>query len=197
MLRIACGRHALGRAVRSMAGGGSGRAGVTSIVGAPALSHVDAQGRAAMVDVSAKQASARTAVAESMVRLGPTAFGLLARGEVAKGDVLTVARVAGILAAKRTPELIPLCHPLLLSHAAIEFEMVEARHELRIEASASCAGGTGVEMEAMVAASVAALTVYDMCKAVSKTIEIGGVRLASKTGGKSGAWHRRTGTAAE
>ena len=112
------------------------------------LSHIDAAGRAAMVDISAKAESSRTAVAESTVRLGPVAYDTLTRGAITKGDVLSVARVAGLLAAKRTADLVPLCHPLLLSHSAIDFHFVEARHELRIEASASCTGGTGVEMEA-------------------------------------------------
>jgi cyclic pyranopterin phosphate synthase len=113
------------------------------------LSHIDAvTGRAAMVDISSKAAAARTAVAESTVRLGPVAYDALTRGEITKGDVLSVARVAGLMAAKRTADLVPLCHPLLLSHSAIDFYLVEERHELRIEASASCTGGTGVEMEA-------------------------------------------------
>jgi len=112
------------------------------------LSHIDASGRAAMVDISSKTTTSRTAVAESTVSLGPVAYDALTRGAITKGDVLSVARVAGLLAAKRTADLVPLCHTLLLSHSAIDFHLVEAQHELRIEASASCSGGTGVEMEA-------------------------------------------------
>jgi len=154
-----------------------------------ALSHVDAAGRAAMVDVSDKPTSARSATARAVVLLGPVAYKALVEGTNAKGDVLATARIAGLLAAKKTADLIPLCHPLLISHAAVEFDLCATRHLLTITASASCAGGTGVEMEAMTAASVAALTVYDMCKAASKGIVISELRLLQKSGGKSGSWH--------
>jgi len=152
------------------------------------LTHLDAAGRARMVDVSAKAPTLRTAVAEATVALGHVAYDALVRGGNPKGDVLAVARVAGVLGAKRTAELVPLCHPLLLSHVGVDFELLPDAHALRITASASCAAGTGVEMEAMVAVSVSALTVYDMCKAASKGIVISQVRLLSKQGGKSGAW---------
>lgn len=155
--------------------------------GAPSpLTHLDEAGRASMVDVGHKRATRREAVAVATVELGPVAYGALAAN--AKGDVLSVARVAGILAAKRTAELIPLCHPLLISHASVEFTLQPAAHSLTVTASAACDGGTGVEMEAMTAASVAALTVYDMCKAASKGIVLRDVRLLRKSGGKSGEW---------
>jgi len=139
-----------------------------------------------MVDVGHKRPTRREAVAVATVELGPAAYGALAAN--AKGDVLSVARVAGILAAKRTAELIPLCHPLLISHAQVDFTLHPAAHSLTVTASAACDGGTGVEMEAMTAASVAALTVYDMCKAASKGIVLRDVRLLRKSGGKSGEW---------
>jgi cyclic pyranopterin phosphate synthase len=139
-----------------------------------------------MVDVGHKRSTRREAVATATIDLGPTAYAALAAN--AKGDVLAVARVAGILAAKKTAELIPLCHPLLISHSAVDFVMHPATHCLTVTASAACDGGTGVEMEAMTAASVAALTVYDMCKAAFKGIVIRDLRLVRKSGGKSGEW---------
>ena len=141
-----------------------------------------------MVDVSGKSDNTRRAVACATVRLGPAAFAALEHGANAKGNVLAVARVAGIMAAKRTSDLIPMCHPLSLSHVSVAMREDPAAHELHIEASASCRGATGVEMEALTAVSVAALTVYDMCKAASKGIVIRDVRLLKKTGGKSGEW---------
>ena len=152
------------------------------------LSHVDDKGRASMVDVSAKPDSERLATAEAVIVLSEEAFGLVLAGEVKKGDVLATARIAGIMAAKKTSELIPLCHPLALSHAGIEFEAIAERHAFRITASAKTTGPTGVEMEAMTAASVAALTVYDMVKAVDRTAHIESVRLLTKSGGKSGSY---------
>ncbi len=152
------------------------------------LSHVDEKGRASMVDVSAKADSERLATAEAVIVLSEEAFNLVLAGEVKKGDVLATARIAGIMAAKKTSELIPLCHPLALSHAGVEFEPLRARHAFRIVASAKTMGPTGVEMEAMTAASVAALTVYDMVKAVDRTARIESVRLLTKSGGKSGAF---------
>jgi cyclic pyranopterin phosphate synthase len=150
------------------------------------LSHYDAAGRARMVDVSAKKESKRTARAEAFVRMSP---GVVARlGENPKGDPLEIARVAGVMGAKKTSELIPLCHPLPLSHVDVEIAVRE--DGVRIEAVASTTAQTGVEMEAMTAASVAALTVYDMTKGLDKGIEIAGVRLLEKTGGKSGTWRR-------
>jgi cyclic pyranopterin monophosphate synthase len=153
------------------------------------LSHVDGEGRVAMVDTSAKEATARRAVASARVLMSPETVEALRAGRTPKGDPLETARIAGIMAAKRTAELIPLCHPLPLTH-------VEVRAELRdegvlIEAEAATRAQTGVEMEALTAAAVAALTVYDMCKAVEKGIRITDLRLEEKTGGKSGAWKRR------
>ena len=188
-----------GRAVHSRAAGAAGgAAGGTeggAAGGAAALSHIDAEGKAAMVDVSAKVATGRSATAEAVVALGEVAYGALtaagggAGAGNAKGDVLGVARVAGVLGAKRTAELIPLCHPLALSHVSVDFELrPPPACEVVIRASARCVGATGVEMEALTAAGVAALTVYDMCKAASKGIVIREVRLLEKTGGKSGTW---------
>ena len=143
-----------------------------------------------MVDVTGKAQSRRSATAVASVALGPQAFGALEAAGNAKGDVLGTARLAGILAAKRTADLIPLCHPLALTHVSVQLEPNAPRHEVSIVATASCDGNTGVEMEAMTAASVAALTVYDMCKAASKGIAISQVRLERKSGGKSGTWVR-------
>jgi cyclic pyranopterin phosphate synthase len=150
------------------------------------LSHYDSQGRARMVDVSGKTAGKRTAVATAMVRMSPKVLAALPHNP--KGDPLEVARVAGIMAAKRTSELVPMCHPIPLSHVAVDIELCE--NGVRIRASAGTTAVTGVEMEAMTAASVAALTVYDMCKALDKGIEIREVVLESKTGGKSGDYKR-------
>ena len=152
------------------------------------LSHIDHRGEASMVDVSAKAASKRTAVAGATVLLGPGAFAALTSGQNAKGNVLATARIAGIMAAKRTSDLIPLCHPLGLDHVAVELTERADAHALDIVASATCTGVTGVEMEALSAASVAALTVYDMCKAAHKGIVISEIKLLSKSGGKSGEW---------
>ena len=152
------------------------------------LSHLDDQGRASMVDVSEKSATERMASAEAIIVLSEEAFGLVVAGDIKKGDVLATARIAGIMAAKKTSELIPLCHPLALSHVGVEFEPIEERHGFRIVASAKTAGQTGVEMEALTAAAVAALTVYDMVKAVDKSAVIENVRLLTKSGGKSGSY---------
>ncbi len=154
------------------------------------LSHTDAKGQARMVDVGGKPTTARRALAEARVSLGEAAWTALSENSAAKGDVLAVARIAGIAAAKRTGELIPLCHPLGLDHVAVDFEPNEASKSLRVLAEARCEGKTGVEMEALTAASVAALTVYDMLKAVDKSMEIGELRLLEKSGGKSGDWRR-------
>lgn len=152
------------------------------------LSHVNAEGQARMVDVSDKPRTQRQAVAESFVRLSRDTLALIARSGLPKGNALETARLAGIQAAKRTPDLIPLCHPLLLTHADVRAEMQGAG--VRFEASVSCAGQTGVEMEALTAAAVAALTLYDMVKAVEKGATIEKIRLMAKTGGKSGAYKR-------
>jgi len=159
----------------------------------PALSHLDAEGRASMVDVAGKAPSAREAVAEATVVMRSATWELAAAGGNPKGDVVAAARLAGIMAAKRTPGLIPLCHPLLLSFVGVEFSARPAgrgRTALRILATARCAGQTGVEMEAMTAAAVAALTVYDMCKAADRWMSVREVRLLAKSGGKSGAVRR-------
>ena len=152
------------------------------------LSHVDDQGRASMVDVSAKESTERVASAEAIVALSAEAYRLVISGAAKKGDVLATARIAGIMAAKRTSELIPLCHPLALSHVGVDFDPLPERNAFRIVASAKTTGPTGVEMEALTAASVAALTVYDMVKAVDKGAVIETVRLLTKSGGKSGSY---------
>ena len=149
------------------------------------LTHFDAAGQAHMVDVSAKQPTAREAVAAAAVVMSPETLAL-AQGGAAKGDVLGVARLAGIMAAKRTADLIPLCHPLPLDRVAVELSPDLALPGLRITATARTTGRTGVEMEALTAATVAALTVYDMLKAAQKDMRIEGIRLLRKTGGKSG-----------
>lgn len=146
------------------------------------LSHLDEHGRARMVDVSDKAETRRLAVAEGFVRMQTATVGVIERREVAKGDVFTVARVAGILAAKQTASLIPMCHPLLLTDVVVELETCP--EGVQIRASVSTIGRTGAEMEALTAVSVAALTVYDMCKAVDKTMVLGEIRLIHKQGGK-------------
>jgi cyclic pyranopterin phosphate synthase len=154
-----------------------------------ALTHLDAQGRARMVDVGAKTVTRREARAEAFVRMSPESLRTVLTGSAAKGDVLAVARIAGIQAAKRTHELIPLCHALALTSVSVELA-ADGPERLRIEATTRCTGQTGVEMEALTAASVAALTVYDMLKGVERGIEIECVRLLEKRGGKSGHWNR-------
>jgi cyclic pyranopterin phosphate synthase len=151
------------------------------------LSHLDASGAARMVDVSEKADTTRVAVAEATVRMKPETLALIQQGGMPKGDVLATARIAGIMAAKRTPELIPLCHPLAITGVTVDLEPA-GEDALVIRATVKTTGKTGVEMEALTAASVAALTVYDMCKAVEKGMRIEGVRLLEKHGGKSGDW---------
>ncbi len=153
------------------------------------FSHIDAAGRAVMVDVGAKPETGRRAVAECRVMLAEATYSLLASKALPKGDVLAVARVAGILAAKRTGELIPLCHPLFLTCVDVDFFPDPTRHVIRIQAEARTNGPTGVEMEALVAAQIAALTIYDMCKAVQRDIRITDCRLLHKSGGRSGTWN--------
>ncbi|OSN11358.1 cyclic pyranopterin monophosphate synthase accessory protein [Lonsdalea iberica] len=150
------------------------------------LTHINAAGEAAMVDVSAKADTVREARAEAFVDMAPETLAMIIEGRHHKGDVFATARIAGIQAAKRTWELIPLCHPLLLTNVAVELEAQPAHHRVRIESLCHLTGKTGVEMEALTAASVAALTIYDMCKAVQKDMVIGPVRLLAKSGGKSG-----------
>ena len=153
------------------------------------LSHVDARGRAAMVDVGQKATTAREAWARGTVTMSPTALRAVRTGAVAKGDVLQVARLAGIMAAKQTSSLIPLCHPLPLSH--IQVELTPVGRGFRIDARVRTTAQTGVEMEALTAVAVTALTVYDMVKAVDKTMVIGDIVLVEKVGGKSGRYRRR------
>jgi cyclic pyranopterin phosphate synthase len=155
------------------------------------LSHLDRAGRPRMVDVSDKPVTARRAIAEAAVAVSPETMSLVIDGGGAKGDVLGVAELAGVMGGKRTSELIPLCHPLALTDLVVAITPDRAAGLLRIRAEAATTGQTGVEMEAMTAASVAALTVYDMVKGVERGVEIRGVRLVSKTGGKSGTWTRQ------
>ena len=154
------------------------------------LSHLDEAGRARMVDVSGKPATERTATAEGLIRMSPEAYALVAAKAVVTGDVLAVAEVAGVMAAKRTGELIPLCHPLGLDLVTVEARLVPETPGVRVTATAKVTGRTGVEMEALTAVSVACLTVYDMVKAIDREMVIEGVRLVSKTGGTRGDWRR-------
>ena len=153
------------------------------------LTHLDDAGKAQMVDVGGKPVTAREAIAEGFISIQPATLRAITAGEVPKGEVLNTARIAGILAAKRCGELIPLCHPLPIESVTVDFELPRASDDapvrIRIESVARITGKTGVEMEALTAVSVAALTIYDMCKAIDKTMVIEGVRLVSKTGGTS------------
>lgn len=157
------------------------------------LTHLDERGHAAMVDVGDKAVTSRTAVARGVIEMAPTTLAAIRDGSVPKGDVLAAARLAGIMAAKKTPELIPLCHTLLLTKVSVEFVINEAASRVEITATVRCNGQTGVEMEALTAVSVAALTIYDMAKALEKTMTIGEIQLVEKRGGKSGAWQRDAG----
>lgn len=154
------------------------------------LSHFDASGSAVMVDVSEKPVTARQAVARGIITMNAAAFAAVRDGTAQKGDVLGVARIAGIMAAKRTSELIPLCHPLPLTKVSVDFRLLPQRQAVEALCTVKTAGVTGVEMEALTAVSVAALTVYDMCKAVQKDMEITNIRLLEKSGGKSGDYKR-------
>ncbi len=154
----------------------------------PRLTHLDETGAAHMVDVSEKNVTTRTAVAEGTVTMQPATLELIRTGSAAKGDVVATARIAGIMAAKKTHELIPLCHPIMLSKVTIDVEFDTALPGLRIRATTKVAERTGVEMEALTAVSVACLTIYDMAKAVDRGMTIGGIRLLEKTGGRSGDW---------
>ena len=154
------------------------------------FTHFNEQGRAKMVDVGEKPVSVRTAVARGRVLVSQETFALIRSGGMKKGDVLTVAQVAGVMGAKRTPDLIPMCHPILIDGIDLELHLDEAGYSVEIEATVSCAGRTGVEMEALTAVSTAALTVYDMCKAVQKDMVIADIRLVSKTGGVHGDYTR-------
>jgi cyclic pyranopterin phosphate synthase len=152
------------------------------------LTHFDAEGRAVMVDVSGKEETARVATASASVLMRPETLELIRSGGVKKGDVLGVARLAGIMAAKKTPELIPLCHPLPLASVELDLICVPEKSAVDIRATCKLTGRTGVEMEALTAASVAALTVYDMCKSVDRGMRITEIRLIHKSGGKSGTY---------
>lgn len=160
------------------------------MTGEPRSSHLNERGEARMVDVSAKQKTARSATARALLKMNPETAGMLAQGALPKGDALPMARAAGILAAKKTPDLIPLCHPIAITSVEIAFEVDPAAGRVEILATAGAADRTGVEMEALTAASVAALTIYDMCKSVQKDIEIASIVLLEKTGGKSGPYKR-------
>jgi cyclic pyranopterin phosphate synthase len=155
------------------------------------FTHFNEQGRARMVDVGEKPVSVRTAVAAARVLVNDNTFALIKSGGMKKGDVLTVAQVAGVMGAKRTPDLIPMCHPILIDGINLELHLDEQRCSVEIRATVSCAGRTGVEMEALTAVSTAALTVYDMCKAVQKDMVITDIRLVSKTGGVHGDYERK------
>jgi cyclic pyranopterin phosphate synthase len=152
------------------------------------LTHFDENGNALMVDVGCKPETRRVAIASGEIRMNPETYNLLSDGKMAKGDVLGVARVAGIMAAKKTPDLIPLAHPILIDKVEIDFKRIDKSHTIEIVARISTTGKTGAEMEALSCVSVTALTIYDMCKAVDKAMRIGDVRLAFKAGGKSGTY---------
>ncbi len=155
------------------------------------LTHINEKGQAVMVDVSEKAETKRYARATGRIRVSEAVIREVTEGTAPKGDVLATARIAGIMAAKKTPELIPLCHPLLLTKVSVDFEICPEEHEIRCTGEVSLTGKTGVEMEALTAVSVALLTVYDMCKAMDKTMEITDIRLEEKSGGKSGTFMRQ------
>jgi len=156
------------------------------------LTHIDASGEAHMVDVGDKAETTRIATAQGFVRMLPETLTLIREGNAKKGDVIGTARLAGIMAAKKTSDLIPLCHPLMLTKVSVEIEDDAALPGLRVTATAKLSGKTGVEMEALTAVSVACLTIYDMAKAADKGMEIGGIQLMTKSGGKSGDWQRNS-----
>jgi len=159
-----------------------------SVEGERKFSHLDESGAARMVDIGEKKNTAREAKAEARVSMSRETLGLIADGAVPKGDVFSTARLAGIMAAKRTPEIIPLCHPLRIDSIEVGFEIDEETSSVRIVSRARATDRTGVEMEALIAAGIAALTVYDMCKAVDRGMEVSALRLLFKSGGKSGTW---------
>ena len=155
------------------------------------LTHIDASGEANMVDVGDKAETVRIALAEGFIRMAPATLDLILKGDAKKGDVIGTARLAGIMAAKQTSNLIPLCHPLMLTKVKVDIHEDRALPGLRVEAMAKLTGRTGVEMEALTAVSVTCLTIYDMAKAADREMEIGGVRLVEKSGGRSGDYKRR------
>jgi cyclic pyranopterin phosphate synthase len=150
------------------------------------LTHIDKQGRPRMVDISAKAATKRQAIAKGLVRMKAETLEQIKQGQTKKGEVLTTAQLAGIMAAKKTPELIPLCHPIPIDEVAVDFKLDEKNSAVEITSTARSTGKTGVEMEAMTAAAVAALTIYDMCKGIDRGMKIENIRLVYKSGGKSG-----------
>lgn len=154
------------------------------------LTHFDDKGEAHMVDVGAKNETHRRATAEGVITMLPATFELVASGTAKKGDVIGIARVAAIMASKRTADLVPLCHPISLTHVSVDFELDRETSSVRCRATCECRGQTGVEMEALTAVQVGLLAVYDMCKAVDRGMVIGNVRLLEKAGGKSGHWVR-------
>ncbi len=155
------------------------------------FTHLDSEGRVRMVDVTEKAPGVRTAIASAEVRMRPDTFEMIRSHKVKKGNVLETARIAGVMAAKRTADLIPMCHPLKLTHVQVDFEPDARGHLVGIRASVRAVDQTGVEMEALTAAAVAALTIYDMCKAYDREMTISGLQLLEKTGGKSGTYRRR------
>ena len=157
----------------------------------PKLTHIDKKGRVRMVDVTEKKPTVRTAIAGGMISMKPETFDLIQNQKVKKGNVLETARIAGIMAAKKTAELIPMCHPLNITHIQIDFSPDAAKSSMGIEAAVRAIDQTGVEMEAITAVSVAALTIYDMCKAIEKEMTISKIQLLKKTGGKSGTYVRK------
>lgn len=158
----------------------------------PALNHFDEKGQAHMVDVSHKAETLRIATARGRIRVSPQVYAAIEGGTAQKGDVLGTARLAGIMGAKKTPDLIPLCHPLPLTGVSVDFTMLPEEHVVEATATAKITGKTGVEMEALTAVSTALLTIYDMCKAIDKSMEITGIHLEEKSGGKSGHYQRRS-----
>lgn len=160
--------------------------------GTSTLSHFDSRGNARMVDVSGKSDTVRVAEAQGNIKMSPTAYQLVKSGSMAKGDVLGIARIAGIMAAKKVAELIPLTHPLMITKTDISFVLRDENSSIDIVATVGITGKTGVEMEALTAVSISALTIYDMCKAVDKSMIIGDIRLLKKSGGKSGTYIRET-----
>lgn len=155
------------------------------------LTHFDEQGNAVMVDVSNKEETTRIAVASGIISMCNEAFSLVKSGSIKKGDVLGVARIAGIMAAKKVAEIIPLTHPLMISKVTVDFSFLDNKNSIEIVSTVGITGKTGVEMEALTAVSAAALTIYDMCKAVDKSMVIGDIKLQSKSGGKSGTFIRK------
>jgi len=155
------------------------------------LTHIDSKGNARMVDISEKRESRREAIAAGKVKLSPATYELVKKGHGPKGDIFTVAKIAGIMAAKKTHDIIPLCHPLSITHIDVEYTFLDRKYTIEIKSTVRTKGQTGVEMEALTCVTVVALTIYDMCKAVDKGIELGPFYLLEKSGGKSGKYVRK------